>query len=289
MTGRTYRNRTWTREGGIEPVSACGRPQRRVADEAVASTAAHGGHYRRSLPFTGKRPASAGVLSTRSEPGNALRGSGVRCIRPGEPNAVAPPGLCPRRDQTLTQLAGVIGSAFSPSPPAIRHSPQHRTHPGDDRPFRHGGHERGGIPGGRCSLATAEARGEGHWGRWVTKAGFVYEGPAVDNHFDEDCVSGLYRLTTPDGEVGRVAQGRVAWGAEQEEIDADDTKEQSVGGACWPERTRSGRGPCADGTEALAARPNETALRHPARLRRRLGGPVCGRDDRPVSPSLDGA
>ena len=48
----------------------------------------------------------------------------------------------------------------------------------------------------------AEARDPGHWGTWITKSGWIYEGPLVDNHFDKDCISGLYRLTTPGGEVG---------------------------------------------------------------------------------------
>lgn len=29
----------------------------------------------------------------------------------------------------------------------------------------------------------------------------MYEGPSVDNHFDKDCISGVYRLTSPGGEV----------------------------------------------------------------------------------------
>eukprot|EP00903_Cladosiphon_okamuranus_P009107 g8702.t2 len=46
-----------------------------------------------------------------------------------------------------------------------------------------------------------EAREPGHWGTWITKTGWLYEGPLVDNHFDKDCISGVYRLTTPGGEV----------------------------------------------------------------------------------------
>ena len=29
----------------------------------------------------------------------------------------------------------------------------------------------------------------------------MYEGPLVDNHFDVDCIIGLYRMTTPVGEA----------------------------------------------------------------------------------------
>ncbi|CAN0425981.1 unnamed protein product, partial [Hapterophycus canaliculatus] len=29
-----------------------------------------------------------------------------------------------------------------------------------------------------------EAREPGHWGTWITKTGWIYEGPLVDNHFD---------------------------------------------------------------------------------------------------------
>lgn len=46
-----------------------------------------------------------------------------------------------------------------------------------------------------------EAREPGHWGTWITKTGWMYEGPSVDNHFDKDHISGVYRLTTPGGEV----------------------------------------------------------------------------------------
>lgn len=49
----------------------------------------------------------------------------------------------------------------------------------------------------------AEAREPGHWGTWITKTGWIYEGPLVDNHFDKDCVTGVYRLTTPGGEARR--------------------------------------------------------------------------------------
>ncbi|CAM9941745.1 unnamed protein product, partial [Laminaria digitata] len=45
-----------------------------------------------------------------------------------------------------------------------------------------------------------EARTPGHWGTWITKSGWTYAGPFVDNHFDMDCISGLYRLTAPGGE-----------------------------------------------------------------------------------------
>lgn len=46
-----------------------------------------------------------------------------------------------------------------------------------------------------------EAREPGHWGIWITKAGWTYEGPYVDNHFDKDCIIGHYRLTSPGGEL----------------------------------------------------------------------------------------
>lgn len=49
----------------------------------------------------------------------------------------------------------------------------------------------------------AEAREPGHWGTWITKTGWIYEGPSVDNHFDKDCVTGVYRLTSPGGEARR--------------------------------------------------------------------------------------
>lgn len=51
------------------------------------------------------------------------------------------------------------------------------------------------------TFMCAEAREVGHWGTWVTKAGWMYEGPTVDNHFDKDCIMGYYRLTSPGGEV----------------------------------------------------------------------------------------
>lgn len=47
----------------------------------------------------------------------------------------------------------------------------------------------------------AEAREPGHWGRWITKTGWMYEGPLVDNHFDIGSISGVYRITTPLGEA----------------------------------------------------------------------------------------
>ncbi|CAM9696552.1 unnamed protein product, partial [Ectocarpus sp. 12 AP-2014] len=56
---------------------------------------------------------------------------------------------------------------------------------------------RGSIP--------PEAREPGHWGTWITKTGWIYEGPLVDNHFDKDCVTGVYRLTSPD--KGSVYEG----------------------------------------------------------------------------------
>ncbi|CAM9672084.1 unnamed protein product, partial [Discosporangium mesarthrocarpum] len=47
----------------------------------------------------------------------------------------------------------------------------------------------------------SEAREPGHWGTWITRSGWTYEGPLVDNHFDIDNIHGIYRVTTPGGEV----------------------------------------------------------------------------------------
>lgn len=55
----------------------------------------------------------------------------------------------------------------------------------------------------------SEAREPGHWGTWITKSGWIYEGPLVDNHFDKDCISGVYRLTTPGGEARQQQQQRM--------------------------------------------------------------------------------
>lgn len=47
----------------------------------------------------------------------------------------------------------------------------------------------------------AEAHDPGHWGTWITKTGWTYEGPSVDNHFDKDYILGVYRVTSPVGEA----------------------------------------------------------------------------------------
>jgi len=51
-------------------------------------------------------------------------------------------------------------------------------------------------------------RDRDHWGVWLTKEGWRYEGYAVDNHFDVRTFSGEIHVTCPTGVyVGNLASG----------------------------------------------------------------------------------
>lgn len=52
-------------------------------------------------------------------------------------------------------------------------------------------------------------RSHDHWGAFITKHGWRYEGWGVDNHFDPRCANGDFKLTFPGGiYVGMLVRGK---------------------------------------------------------------------------------
>lgn len=57
-------------------------------------------------------------------------------------------------------------------------------------------------------------RSHDHWGAFITKHGWRYEGWGVDNHFDPRCANGDFKLTFPGGiYVGMLVRGKSERGA----------------------------------------------------------------------------
>lgn len=58
--------------------------------------------------------------------------------------------------------------------------------------------------------ATYSMRSRDHWGVWLTKEGWRYEGYAVDNHFDIRSFTGECHVTCPTGAVyvGTLTRGQ---------------------------------------------------------------------------------
>ena len=50
-------------------------------------------------------------------------------------------------------------------------------------------------------VARKEGREDDHWGTWITADGHIYEGVAVDNHFDTTNIVGEFRVTYPNTEI----------------------------------------------------------------------------------------